>query len=329
MSKLPTVPTIDLNSVRDGSVVSAFNALTKYLEQLKDSVEKATNLGTGDISMISSPGATFSLPVGVTQIAETIRIRHNGVSILGGNGGFAQHDIQPFTNYTHRLEWIGPPGGTMIEIEPEPGANNQRLEGVSIRGVAFICNGANIGLSIKSHAFGIFEGLFFLNPNIVGIDMNVIPGSLGEAKDTQFNQFQNTAMRLFETSAIGIRLGGDPIANASFNNFTNTSISHVNLPAIQLGNSDTNLFTHTLCFRPPGFAGYGVEFLGNPNLNLSSRANNFIDLVAISGGVIARSGSLANRIFMYDPSPGGNGSPAPVIEPFPPFTNDQILKVIS
>ena len=109
-----------------------------------------------------------------------------------------------------------------------------------------------IGMAVNSVTWSDFRDLYFQNFSTVAIDMNVV-ATLGEARDTARNTFQNITIRQLESpadAAIGIRMDGDSTANTNFNTFSNIQTFHKNGIAVKFLNSDSNMRAYCSGCRP-------------------------------------------------------------------------------
>lgn len=248
-------------------------------------------------------------------IGSVINVSSRGV-VLVGHGGDVSHDVGVNTGTAAKLKWIGSAGGTMVKFSPTTGASAQGLAGCGIKGFALLAqNSAAIALLVESVRFGEFKNLYIDNPTTVAVDVGVV-ATLGEARDTQHCVFNQISVRVLEaTAAIGLRLGGDSGANASFNKFSNITISHENGDAVVLNTSDNNVLQQIQCVRPTGTG--RTLLLNGSNTNPGPAFGNFIESISGPGAILSKGTSsftypAANNHITYLDK--GNGTPDPTIE---------------
>ncbi len=166
-------------------------------------------------------------------------------------------------------------------------------------------------ISIFTTALGRYADLNIYNCTQVSIDLGVVL-VLGEAADSQHNDFRNISIRNLDgagAGGAGVHLNGSPTANSSFNTFTNIMVVHKDGSCLELDNSDNNLYLHFRCFRASGGTGTGVLLQGSSSIE-SARNEYFFHLEPGQGGLTQAQSSSGNVVIGYDQS---NGSPGPVV----------------
>jgi hypothetical protein len=237
---------------------------------------------------------------------------HKSNVLLIGHDADVDHDVgepDPATD----LVWTGASGGTMFYFSAVSGSDNQRLGRSGIVPSHLDCEGsAGTAIVIRSEYFGRYADLNLYNCTVTSFDVGVVP-LLGEAADSQHNDFRNISIRNLDNagaSGSGFRLNGSPTANSSFNTFTNIMVVHKDGNCLQLENSDNNVYLHFRCFRSAGGIGTGVLLQGSP-FDQSARNEYFFHLEPGQGGLTQTQASTGNVVIGYDQS---NGSPDPLIE---------------
>jgi hypothetical protein len=262
------------------------------------------------IDSLPDSGGLVVLPYGVTTISSTITIHKSNVLLIGHDAD-VDHDVggpDPATD----LEWAGATGGTMFLFSAVSGSGNQRLGRTGIAQAHLDCEGsAATAIAVRSEYFGRYADLNFYNCTVATIDISVV-AVLGEAADSQHNDFRNISIRNLDNtgaSGTGFHLSGSPTANTSFNTFTNIMVVHKNGSCLQSDDSDNNVYLHFRCFRASGGAGAGVLLQANP----SGSAHNeyFFHLEPGQGGLTQKDSATGNIVIGYDQS---NGSPNPLIQ---------------
>jgi hypothetical protein len=251
------------------------------------------------------------LPYGVTSISTTIVVHKSNVLLIGHDSD-VDHDVgepHPSTD----LMWTGAAGGTMFNFSAVSGSENQRLGRSGIVQAHLDCEGsAATAIVVRSEYFGRYADLNLYNCTAVAIDIGVV-SLLGEAADSQHNDFRNISVRNLDNAGgngTAFRLRGDSSANSSFNTFTNILVVHKDGNCLELDNSDNNVYMHFRCYRASGGNGTGVLLQGSP-FNQSARNEYFFHLEPGQGGLTQGQASTGNIVIGYDQS---NGSPGPVIE---------------
>jgi len=136
---------------------------------------------------------------------------------------------------------------------------------------------AAIGLDVVSTSYCEYSDLGFLDFTDAGFEMSVV-ATLGEARDCQHNQIRNIQWEHFREAGACLRLGGDSIANTSFNWFENLSFKHFNGIGLDVGPTDNNTFQLTRIFRAARGAGEaGILRAGSVNA-LTARHNYFFSI---------------------------------------------------
>jgi hypothetical protein len=263
------------------------------------------------ISSLPISGGLVVLPYGVTSISTTIVVHKSNVLLIGHDSD-VDHDVgepHPSTD----LMWTGATGGTMFNFSAVSGSENQRLGRSGIVQAHLDCEGsAATAIVVRSEYFGRYADLNLYNCTAVAIDIDVV-SLLGEAADSQHNDFRNISVRNLDNAGgngTAFRLRGDSSANSSFNTFTNVMVVHKDGNCLELDNSDNNVYMHFRCYRASGGNGTGVLLQGSP-FNQSARNEYFFHLEPGQGGLTQGQASTGNIVIGYDQS---NGSPGPVIE---------------
>lgn len=198
------------------------------------------------------------------DLSATLSITASNITLVGAGADIA-HDVGTANALARaRFNWTGAPGGTMVEFTSTAGASAQKQNGGGVKGIAFVANGAARCISVKSWNGAVFEGCYFHNPTSWGIDFDVISGSLGEGKDTQYNLVRRCWSRHVESETGGlVRFGGDASANASFNRVEDAACQFLDGNAYQFDNSDNNLLIGVSFFRASGGTGNAFVFNGS------------------------------------------------------------------
>jgi hypothetical protein len=218
-------------------------------------------------------------------ITSTISVSSSSITIEGA-GSDMDHDVgSQGTGAKTQLIWQGSAGGIMVSFESPSGASAQKKYGGGLRNIFFEADDlAAIGLLIRSWNGAKFENLHFNNPNVVGIDLGVISGSLGEAKDSQDNRFIKCSSRHLETTGgTGglLKCGGASGSNnASMNYFELMRCKIENGDAFILNNCDNNVFVRCNVTRLSGGTGNAVVCNGSNTPEDHARGNIFIHLSA-------------------------------------------------
>lgn len=164
--------------------------------------DDATSLQSA-LDSLSSTGGIVKLPPGQCRLGSTVTMDDSGV-ILSGAGAYANDDAsaQSSTGKGTTFVWVGSAGGTMIKTTPASIATGKpALKRIGIENVSLMCVGsADIGLQVISTQYSFFRNMYFSNCAKVGMDMNTVAGSLGEATDTTRNEISNINMRLVDSS---------------------------------------------------------------------------------------------------------------------------------
>lgn len=222
-------------------------------------------------------------------ITSTLNVYSSSITIEGA-GSDMDHDVgSQATGAKTQLIWQGSVGGVMIKFQSPSGASAQKKYGGGVRNIFFEADDrAAICLFIESWNGGKFENLHFNNPTTVGIDIGVISGSLGEAKDSQDNRFVKCSSRHLEvTGGTGGLVRCRGIAggsNASMNYFELMRAKIENGDAFLLNNCDNNLFLRCNVTRLTGGTGNAVVCNGSDSPEDHARGNIFIHLSATEPG---------------------------------------------
>lgn len=310
---------IELQSLKDSAIVSVSdfgavgNGVTDDTSAIQNAITYASTLGNRTTVMLD----------GYHVISRTLTVTTSNISITGYGADF-NHDVgAQGTQSKTRLMWQGAVGGTMLTFSSVEGASAQKLNGGGVSNVYFGCaNRADIGLQVLSWRGGTFNNLFFNNPVVCGIDINVV-STLGESRDSQNNRFINCSSRQLETTGtVGglLRIGGGNGANTSFNYFENLSCSFKSGDAYTINNSDNNLFVLCRANRSSGGTGNAIVLNGSNDDAARVARNNTFEYFATNGntvGIICRGTttfthpSYKNSFFMLD---SDNNTPQPTIE---------------
>lgn len=260
------------------------------------------------IDDLPATGGIVFIPEGTYSIASTININTQSVCLIGA-GSSGQSDIAP-TVGTTTLEWTGSVGGTMFSFSAVSGGGNPTLRRPCLKDIVLDgADSAAIGAEILSVRSGTFRNLYGRRFTTTVFDLDVV-ASLGEARDTQHNEFSNIVCRQIQaTDGSCFRLSGDSGANASYNYFENLQLLHLDSPAIEELNADSNGWFHVRIFRAGGGSARGVLLSSNTG---SERARNeyYFHLAPGAGGLEQLNDASDNTIVAYD---RGGGQPAPTI----------------
>ena len=222
-------------------------------------------------------------------ITSTLNVYSSSITIEGA-GSDMDHDIgSQGTGAKTQLIWQGAAGGTMLRFQSPSGVSAQKKYGGGVKNIFFEADDlAAICLLIESWNGGKFENLHFNNPTAVGIDIGVISGSLGDAKDSQDNRFIKCSSRHLEvTGGTGGLVRCRGIAggsNASMNHFELMRAKIENGDAFLLNNCDNNLFVRCNVTRLSGGTGNAVVCNGSDSSEDHARGNTFIHLSATEPG---------------------------------------------
>lgn len=155
------------------------------------------------------PGAAIVVPVTTTNrfmITGTLTISKGGFTIEG-IGRAHTSDIGDYTKSGgSTLCWAGTTSAILLQIAPVAGASNTALQAPLIRGLNFDCrNGdqssALYGIQMLSaHGFHLAD-VFINDALAVGLDLGVIAGALGEAKDLTRGTIENCCFRQLDKDA--------------------------------------------------------------------------------------------------------------------------------
>lgn len=202
--------------------------------------------------------------------------------------------------------------GTLIEIFPVEGAANRAIDGIVFK-ASIICNGAGIGLDVKSIKNSHLD-VHVENAVTIGMRIGVAT-TLGEARDSQYNKIRFVG-RQIEQNGIALYLDGDPTANTSINVFENVAIQHKDNVAIYLNNADNNVWLNASCFRVGGGTSANSTYCNGSNTSGVNCRNEIFVRYSANTPMIAKGIGLSNpakniHILSFDKD---NGSPDPAIE---------------
>lgn len=235
----------------------------------------------------------------------------SGAKIVGFYGG--NHDIGAYTGTV--IKAITGMTGTMLTIAPVEGVTSQRLQGVVFDGINFDCNGiAARGLIIKSLTKSTVR-VFVANPTTTGVTLDVAT-SLGEATDTQDNDFWINGRNAEAPGGETLRLKGSAVGNVSFNRFQSLQILHADATAVVHENSDNNVWISVQIFCA-GSATNSIEWQGGATSARGVRDEYYIGVFSTNKPAIAKGTATytvaANKIFLHNRDTG-NGTPTPTVE---------------
>ena len=289
------------------------NGTSDDTAEIQDAIDYASTLGIRTTVVLD----------GYHVITSTLTVTTSNVFITGYGADF-NHDVgtQGAQSKT-KLIWQGATNGTMLKFSSPEGASAQKMNGGGVSNVYFGCvNRAGIGLQVLSWRGGTFNNLFFNNPIVCGIDVNVVD-TLGESRDSQNNRFINCSSRQNETTdSVGgiLRIGGSSGANTSFNYFANLNCSFKNGDAYILNSCDNNVFVLCRANRAAEGTGNAIVFNGSDDNVAYVARNNAFEYFSTNGntvGIICRGTetftypSYKNSFFMLD---SDNNTPQPTIE---------------
>ena len=282
-------------------------------------VDSTTAIQAAINAVQTAGGGKVIFPAGRFKISSTLNVTGSGVFLVGA-GGSQNHDVGLF-QYVTNFDWAGAAGGDMVVFASPAGASAQRQSTGGVNGFKFSgATGANVagrGLVVQSWAQGSFDSLMFEEFSTCGLEVGVISGSLGEAKDSQQNKFSRITSRIVLNSGDAIRLTGESVANCSINVWEGLYLVHKNGKGIVFGSSDNNHFTQVSIFRQASGTGFGVEFQGATVAGAVARSNHIVHCSPGQGGIIGRgttsytSPSHDNTVWFLDRD---NGSADPVLE---------------
>jgi hypothetical protein len=155
----------------------------------------------------------------------------------------------------------------------------------------------------------------------VAFDINVETTVTADPLPSQSNNFTRiVTIQQTAGSGIGVRVGGSHATdndNASLNHFGTLTLLHHSQPALDMGNSDGNLFDFVRIFRHGAGAGFGAICRAHALSSNTCRRNIITYLQTDDGGFssqgtpTAANEAIANQILNYSL---GNGSPVPTVE---------------
>lgn len=305
---------IDTNTTL-GPGSSARTGANREVDRIGPSIKEfgteATCNGTGDDTGAFQNAETYAAAKGgaFVYVAPNLKCRVSSTivtstdNVIFGNplGGGTGHDVggngTGYANWT--LQWIGPAGGTIAQVAPLAGANNQALTGSGFVGAGFLCNSsAAIGLQVQSVRNGRFENLYEQECTSSGYDIGAV-NILGEAPDTQGNLFLNWNGRQISNAAPIVTLRGAQLVNASgtltggaanvsMDSFIGLRGQTKNGPGLLCLDADNVTFIQTTFYLASGGTGFGADLSGSASGNC--RDNRFIG-VSSPGGILARGGA--------------------------------------
>lgn len=261
---------------------------------------------------VARNGARIVCPAATYNISAEIVIRHSNV-VIAGFGSDMRHDVGA-RNPASRFKWIGAAGGTIMTIAPTADASGQRVVGSYVTGFMFDWNNlAANGLQTYSVAHSAFDQLYFNDFDGVAWDVGCV-STLGEAADFLGNSIGTIEFENLTNTGVGLRWGGSPTANTSFNVWRQLRFMYKNGTAFQAGNSDNNVVHQLWSYRAAGGTAHALELMASSAAGQQCRSNTFLH---VTGPVVARgtpSGaypSASNLVAHLDKE---NSSPDPVIE---------------
>jgi hypothetical protein len=261
---------------------------------------------------VARNGARIVCPAATYNISSTLVIRNNNV-VIAGKGSDMRHDVGA-RNPASRLKWIGAAGGTIMTIAPTADASGQRVVGSYVKGFMFDWNNlAANGLQTYSVAHAAFDQLYFNDFNGVAWDVGCV-STLGEAADFLGNSIGTIEFENLTNTGVGLRWGGSPTANTSFNVWRQLRFMYKNGTAFQAGNSDNNVVHQLWSYRAAGGTANALELMASSASGQQCRSNTFLH---VTGLVVARgtpSGAYPSANNLIAHLDKENSSPDPVIE---------------
>ena len=263
-------------------------------------------------SAINNNGAPHRIDVGIYQIdAKMPVINKSSVKIMGA--GSRTLDIGDYDDKYTVLKWIGTTGQDMVEIASISGSSNAVISNVEFTGILIDCKEiADNGLLINSLTDSEIDITVF-NAVLNGLNMNVV-SELGEAKDNQFNNIKFQGRQFEARNGVSMRLGGDSLANTSFNRI-DADIAHTDEAGIICDNTDNNYWPVIRLFGA-GTSNEGIRFMGGVDDANTSR-NERIGTISSAKSIRAygtgdgfNSSAKDIQIYNIDVS---NGTQRPVI----------------
>lgn len=262
----------------------------------------------------------FWLPGSLTNkiaIASQLLFNKSNILVRGAGPGH-HHDlgVSNTVDFGTALLWTGSTGGgsTMIYLGPSAGATNRRVSGGGVVDVALYGDlKADYGLVCRS-TFHAQIRIYVTGQLTAGAYFGV-QSSLGEAADVQHCMIDIRGLMYDATAGKGVVFTGSATANVSYNECW-FWFGHYNSTAVEIGNSDHNVFHKIWCYRKSGGTAYAVDVLGGPSNPERARRNVFKQFNAGAGGSIFR--GTADYTFptidnIIDEFDVGNLQPAPVI----------------
>lgn len=263
---------------------------------------------------VAAGGGVVKLPPGVVALSQSFEMTDSAV-VIGGAGVEADLFQGAPTKGTI-VKWTGSAGGTMFKIYT-PDSASVGVDGCGLVNMTILGNdSAAYGARVLSTCGGIYDFLCFRDCTTSCLDIGM---SGTRTEDPQWNTFgfilvlQRTGT---SASGKGITLNGNANGNASFNVFRDLHLNHKNGTAVEVGDSDSNVFLNIRINRQASGTAVGVDILGNSTTEVA-RTNVFVQVAPGAGGLTARgtssftNPSLRNRVLFYNQE---NGEPDPTIE---------------
>lgn len=262
--------------------------------------------GSSGMKIGLMPPKTYAISGSLPNIASS------GVVILGC-GYSANHDVGSIGGTV--IKKITNAGGTMLTIAPTEGASAQRLDGITLKGIAFDCNSlAAKGVVWKSTRYSDID-IACIEATTTGFELNCST-TLGEATSLQSNRIRYLGRQTTNT-AVSLRLSGTSAGNPSFNYFEMVDIVHKNEIGIIEDNADNNRWGSCRVFRAAGgSATNSIEWRGGASAGVTCRSETF-DLLSTTVAAIAKGTGTytvgANAIYVIRLDTD-NSTPAPTEE---------------
>lgn len=280
-------------------------------------------LAINTIGAITSGGTKhLRFPIGTCVLGTGLTNIYNNVLLVGEGQGAHRQGAADYLSAATVLKWTGAAGGTMLDFGPLAGGA-YNLKGGGIDGIFFEGSGTALTAVLIRSTWNAHFNFVAHETTGYAVDITTEETLTTDPTDTQSNWFERLIV-IQETSGAGgcLRLGGGVIGagsegNTSLNIFGMARLlHHVGGVALDMGNTDNNLFEHLNIFRNPASTQYGI-ILRASDTDQHARYNTFSHIQAGKGGLLSEGlgkGTKAaqqNTVMLYSRA---NNNPAPVTE---------------